>query len=149
MARGSGCTIEDVDGNVFLDFTAGIAVTSTGHSHPAVVEAIADQASRFIHMSGTDFYYGPEIELAERLAKLTPGGSAKRVFFTNSGTETIEAALKLARFHSRRQRVISFLRRLSWPDVRRDVAGRIEGGSLPRVRAAALGRASGALRLPA
>ena len=109
VARGSGCTIEDVDGNVFLDFTAGIAVTSTGHSHPAVVAAIVDQASRFIHMSGTDFYYEPEIKLAERLAKLAPGSAPKRVFFTNSGTETIEAALKLVRYHSRRQRIISFL----------------------------------------
>jgi 4-aminobutyrate aminotransferase len=109
VERGSGCTIEDVDGNVFLDFTAGIAVTSTGHSHPDVVKAITEQASRFIHMSGTDFYYSPEIELAERLAKLAPGNAAKRVFFTNSGTETIEAALKLVRYHSKRQRIISFL----------------------------------------
>src|SRR5262245_54922411 len=66
-ARGAGCTIEDVDGNLFLDFTAGIAVTATGHAHPEVVAAIADQASKLIHMSGTDFYYAPEIELAERL----------------------------------------------------------------------------------
>jgi 4-aminobutyrate aminotransferase len=109
VARGSGCTLEDVDGNVFLDFTAGIAVTSTGHAHPEVVAAIAEQAAQFIHMSGTDFYYAPEIELAERLAKLAPGSSPKRVFFTNSGAETIEAALKLARFHTGRQRVISFI----------------------------------------
>jgi 4-aminobutyrate aminotransferase len=109
VARGSGCTIEDVDGNLFLDFTAGIAVTATGHAHPEVVQAIADQASRLIHMSGTDFYYAPEIELAERLAKLAPGIGPKRVFFTNSGAETIEAALKLSRFHTRRQRVISFI----------------------------------------
>jgi 4-aminobutyrate aminotransferase len=108
VARGSGCTIEDVDGNLFLDFTAGIAVTATGHAHPEVVEAITDQASKLIHMSGTDFYYAPEIELAERLAKLAPGASPKRVFFTNSGAETIEAALKLVRHHTHRQRVISF-----------------------------------------
>ncbi len=106
-ARGLGCTIEDVDGNLFLDFTAGIAVTSTGHSHPEVVAAIADQAARLIHMSGTDFYYAPEIELAERLARLVPGGQPQRVFFTNSGAETVEAALKLARFHTRRQRIIA------------------------------------------
>ena len=109
VARGSGCTLEDVDGNVFLDFTSGIAVTSTGHAHPEVVAAIAEQAAQFIHMSGTDFYYAPEIELAERLAKLAPGSSPKRVFFTNSGAETIEAALKLARYHTGRQRVISFI----------------------------------------
>src|SRR5687768_14832822 len=71
-ARGEGCTIEDVDGNRFLDLTAGIAVTATGHAHPAVAAAIADQARKLIHMSGTDFYYAPEIELAERLAKLAP-----------------------------------------------------------------------------
>jgi 4-aminobutyrate aminotransferase len=107
VARGSGCTIEDVDGNLFLDFTAGIAVTATGHCHPEVVAAIADQAGRVIHMSGTDFYYSPEIELAERLARIAPGDGPKRVFFTNSGTEAIEAALKLVRFHTRRQRVIA------------------------------------------
>jgi 4-aminobutyrate aminotransferase len=109
VARGFGSTIEDVDGNRFLDFTAGIAVCSTGHSHPEVVAAIADQAQQLIHMSGTDFYYPPEIELAERLAKLAPGATRKRVFFTNSGTESIEAALKLARHHTGRPRVISFL----------------------------------------
>ncbi len=107
-ARGAGCTIEDVDGNVFLDFTAGLAVTSTGHCHPEVVSAIADQAATLIHMSGTDFYYTPEIELAERLAKIAPWHGASRVFFTNSGTETVEAALKLARHHTGRQRFISF-----------------------------------------
>ena len=107
-ARGAGCILEDVDGNLFLDFTAGIAVTATGHSHPEVVAAIVDQASRLIHMSGTDFYYSPEIELAERLTRLAPGDFPKRVFFTNSGTESIEAALKLARYHTGRQRVISF-----------------------------------------
>ncbi len=73
VERGSGSTIEDVDGNLFLDFTAGIAVTSTGHCHPEVVAAIVDQAQQLIHMSGTDFYYSPEIELAERLARLAPG----------------------------------------------------------------------------
>jgi 4-aminobutyrate aminotransferase len=106
-ARGSGATIEDVDGNLFLDFTAGIAVTATGHAHPAVVAAVADQASQLLHMSGTDFYYAPEIELAERLADIAPIPGPKRVFFTNSGAETIEAALKLSRFHTQRHRVIS------------------------------------------
>ncbi len=106
--RGWGCTLEDVDGNLFLDMTAGIAVCATGHAHPEVVSAIADQASKLIHMSGTDFYYAPEIELAERLAKITPGAAPKRVFFCNSGAEAIEAALKLARFHTKRERVISF-----------------------------------------
>jgi 4-aminobutyrate aminotransferase len=108
IARAHGCTVEDVDGNRFLDFTAGIAVTSTGHAHPEVVQAITDQAQRLIHMSGTDFYYAAEIELAERLAAIAPGPAPKRVFFTNSGAETIEAALKLARHHTRRERLISF-----------------------------------------
>src|SRR5246500_1195848 len=108
-ARGSGAVIEDVDGNLFLDFTAGIAVTATGHCHPQVVAAIQDQASKLIHMSGTDFYYAPQIDLAQRLAELAPGQSSKRVFFTNSGAEALEAALKLARWHTGRSRAIAFL----------------------------------------
>ncbi|MFO0969709.1 MAG: acetyl ornithine aminotransferase family protein [Gemmataceae bacterium] len=107
-ARGSGAVIEDVDGNLFLDFTAGIAVTSTGHCHPHVVAAIQDQAARLIHMSGTDFYYQPQIDLAQRLAETAPGKSPKRVFFTNSGAEALEAALKLARWHTGRSRALAF-----------------------------------------
>jgi 4-aminobutyrate aminotransferase len=109
VAAGSGAVIEDVDGNRYLDLTAGIAVTATGHCHPEVVAAIQDQASKLIHMSGTDFYYQPQIDLAQRLAEAAPGPSAKRVFFTNSGAEALEAALKLARFHTGRSRVIAFL----------------------------------------
>lgn len=108
-ARGSGAVIEDVDGNLFLDFTSGIAVTASGHCHPHVVDAIQDQASKLVHMSGTDFYYQPQIDLAERLATLAPGESPKRVFFTNSGAEALEAALKLARWHTGRSRVLAFL----------------------------------------
>ncbi len=107
-ARGSGAVIEDVDGNRFLDFTAGIAVNSTGHCHPKVVAAIQDQAAKLIHMSGTDFYYQPQIDLAQRLAELAPGKSPKRVFFTNSGAEALEAGLKLARWHSHRSRAVAF-----------------------------------------
>ncbi len=106
--RGSGCVIRDVDDNLFLDFTAGIAVCATGHCHPEVVEAIRDQADRLIHMSGTDFYYGPQIDLAETLAKLAPGTSPKKVFFANSGAEAVEAALKLSRHHTQRSRAIAF-----------------------------------------
>jgi 4-aminobutyrate aminotransferase len=109
VERGSGAVIEDVDGNLFLDFTAGIAVTSTGHCHPQVVAAIQDQAAKLIHMSGTDFYYEPQIDLSQRLAELAPGDSPKRVFFTNSGAEALEAALKLARWHTGRSRAIAFL----------------------------------------
>jgi 4-aminobutyrate aminotransferase len=108
VARGSGAVIEDVDGNLFLDFTAGIAVTSTGHCHPKVVEAITDQAHKLLHMSGTDFYYQPQIDLSQRLAEGGPGKSPKRVFFTNSGAEALEAALKLARWHTGRSRAIAF-----------------------------------------
>ncbi len=109
VERGSGCVIQDVDGNLFLDFTAGIAVTNTGHCHPEVVAAIKDQAEKLLHMSGTDFYYRPQIELAERLAKAAPGPSPKKVFFSNSGAEAIEGALKLARWHTGRNRAIAFL----------------------------------------
>ena len=108
VERGSGAVVEDVDGNRFLDFTAGIAVTSTGHCHPEVVAAIQDQAGKLLHMSGTDFYYRPQIDLAERLAKVSPGPSPKKVFFTNSGAEALEAALKLSRWHTERNRIVAF-----------------------------------------
>jgi 4-aminobutyrate aminotransferase len=109
MERGEGCWVTDVDGNRFLDFTAGIAVVTTGHSHPKVVAAVEEQARRFLHMSGTDFYYQSEIELAERLeAKILPGTPAK-VFFTNSGAEAIEGAMKLARFATGRPSYIAFI----------------------------------------
>lgn len=108
VARGSGMVIEDVDGNRFLDFTAGIAVCSTGHCHPRVVEAIQRQSEQLIHMSGTDFYYAPQKDLARRLAEIAPGSEPKRVFFTNSGAEAVEAAFKLARYHTGRKHVIAF-----------------------------------------
>jgi 4-aminobutyrate aminotransferase len=108
VASGQGAVLTDVDGNRFLDFTAGIAVCSTGHCHPRVVEAIRQQAARLIHMSGTDFYYAPQMELARRLARLAPGDTAKRVFLANSGAEAIEAAFKLARHHTGRQQMIAF-----------------------------------------
>jgi 4-aminobutyrate aminotransferase len=109
VRRARGAMIEDMDGNRFLDYTAGIAVTNAGHSHPKVVAAIRKQAGRLIHMSGTDFYYTPQIRLAERLAALAPGPEPKRVFFTNSGAEAIEAALKLSRRHTGRSRVLAFM----------------------------------------
>jgi 4-aminobutyrate aminotransferase len=108
VERGSGAVIEDVDGNLFLDCTAGIAVTATGHCHPHVVEAITDQAHKLLHMSGTDFYYAPQSDLAQRLAEAGPWPGARRVFFTNSGAEALEAALKLARWHTGRPRAIAF-----------------------------------------
>lgn len=107
-ASGEGCWIFDVDGNQFLDFSAGIAVCATGHSHPQVVQAIIDQSRKLIHMSGTDFYYQPQGDLAKKLAQhvALPGGT--RVFFTNSGTETIEGAIKLARYATGRPHLIAF-----------------------------------------
>jgi len=107
-ARGEGAMIEDVDGNRFLDFNAGIAVTSTGHCHPKVVQAIGEQSKRLIHMSGTDFYYENMVQLAEKLAALAPGGGPHRVYFGNSGTEATEAAMKLARYHTGREKFIAF-----------------------------------------
>ena len=109
MDRGYGAMVEDVDGNVFLDCAAGIAVNSTGHSHPDVVKAIVEQAQRFLHMSGTDFYYEPQVRLAEEIAAITPIDGGVRSFFGNSGTEAIEACVKLARYSTRRDNIIAFL----------------------------------------
>ena len=109
VKEGRGVVIEDVDGNLFLDFTSGIAVTATGHSHPQVVRAIEEQARKFLHFCGSDFYYAPMAELAEKLCRLVPGASPKKVFLTNSGTEAVEAAIKLARYSTRRTHLIAFL----------------------------------------
>ncbi len=105
---GRGAMVEDVDGNVFLDFAAGIAVVSTGHCHPRVVEAIQKQAAELIHISSTDFYVPNLVDLAERLSAVAPGKEPKKVYFGNSGTEAIEAAIKLARYHTRRDKIIAF-----------------------------------------
>ncbi|MAE75565.1 MAG: aspartate aminotransferase family protein [Planctomycetes bacterium] len=107
VANGCGCWVEDVDGNLFLDMNAGIAVCATGHCHPSVVEAIKAQAESLVHMSGTDFYYESQVMLAEKLDAMTPGGPW-RTFFGNSGAEAVECALKLARWRTERQLVISF-----------------------------------------
>jgi 4-aminobutyrate aminotransferase len=109
MDRGEGATVIDVDGNRFLDFNAGIAVCSTGHAHPAVVRSVQEQAAKFLHMSGTDFYYENMVQLAEKLAALAPGNAERRVYFGNSGTEAMEAAIKMARYHSGRDKFIAFL----------------------------------------
>jgi len=109
IARGEGAVVEDVDGNRFLDCAAGIAVNSTGVSHPDVVKAITEQAQKFIHMSGTDFYYEPQVRLAEELASVAPIEGEVRTFFANSGTETTEASIKLARYFTKRQGIIAFL----------------------------------------
>lgn len=112
IAKGEGSIVEDVDGNRFLDLNAGIAVCSTGHCHPKVVEAIREQAGKFLHMSGTDFYYENIVTLGEKLSELVTGGDAtrekRRVYYGNSGAEAVEAALKLARYHSGRDKFIAF-----------------------------------------
>jgi 4-aminobutyrate aminotransferase len=108
VKQAQGMIVEDVDGNLFLDFMAGIAVASTGHSHPRVVKAIEQQANKFLHICGSDYYYESMVELAEKLSRLAPGAASKKVFFTNSGAETVEAAFKLARYHTKRQHVVAF-----------------------------------------
>ena len=109
IERGTGATVEDVDGNVFLDCAAGIAVNSTGHSHPEVVQAVTEQARKFLHMSGTDFYYEPQVRLAEELAAIVPINGGVRSFFGNSGTEAVEACIKLSRYATGRENIIAFL----------------------------------------
>ena len=106
--RGRGLVVEDVDGNEFFDFSAGIAVTSTGHCHPQVVAAIQRQAGELLHMSGTDFYYESMVTLAERLSKIAPMPGPHKIYYGNSGAEAIETALKLARYHTKRQNIIAF-----------------------------------------
>src|SRR5882757_9680386 len=106
--KGEGAIIEDVDGNRFLDFNAGIAVVATGHCHPQVVTAIQQQAARLIHMSGTDFYYEELAALAEKLDEIAPGAVARRISFGNSGAEAMEGAIKLARYATGRDKIIAF-----------------------------------------
>lgn len=106
--RGYGSVVEDVDGNRYLDFAAGIAVVATGHCHPEVVKAIKDQSERFIHMCATDFYYDNIVALAEGLARRAPGPGPWRVFFANSGAEVVEGAIKLARLRTGRQKIVAF-----------------------------------------
>jgi 4-aminobutyrate aminotransferase len=107
--QGRGVRITDVDGNEFLDFSAGVAVASTGHCHPEVVAAVQKQAAELLHMSGTDFYYEQMPALAKRLSGVAPMAGPLKFFFANSGTEAVECAIKLARYHTRRQHIIAFL----------------------------------------
>jgi 4-aminobutyrate aminotransferase len=108
MAKGEGAVVHDVDGNVYLDCSAGIAVAATGHSHPDVVRAITEQATRFLHIS-TDYYHEPQVQLGELISEVAPVGGRAKTFFSNSGTEAVEAAIKLARHHTRRTNIIAFL----------------------------------------
>src|SRR3954470_6389378 len=106
--HGEGAIVEDVDGNRFLDFNAGIAVVATGHCHPRVVDAIQRHAARLIHMSGTDFYYEELTALAATLNEIAPGDVARRISFGNSGAEAMEGAIKLARYATGRDKIIAF-----------------------------------------
>ncbi len=106
--RGLGCEVWDVDGNRYLDFNAGIAVVATGHSHPRVVKAVQDQAAKFIHMAATDFYNEAQVRLGEKITASMPQSHDWRIFFANSGTESVEAAVKLARYATGRQGIIAF-----------------------------------------
>ncbi len=106
--HGLGAQVWDVDGNEYIDFAAGIAVNSTGHCHPAVVQAIIDQAQKFIHIAGTDYYYEVQLRLAEKLAEIAPFKENARIFLANSGAETVEAAVKMARWYTGRHHIIAF-----------------------------------------
>jgi 4-aminobutyrate aminotransferase len=107
--RGEGLTVEDIDGNLFLDFAAGIAVNSTGHSHPQVVAAIKEQAAELIHFSASDFYLPIYPQVCRELARIAPMSGRVRAYLGNSGTEVVEAAIKLARFATKRPYVVAFL----------------------------------------
>ncbi len=104
-----GSVVTDVDGNTYLDFASGIAVLNTGHCHPKVVEAVRDQAGKLMHFAGTDYYYETQVKLARKLCEITPGDFEKKVFFSNSGAECVEAAMKVARLSTGRKRFISFI----------------------------------------
>ncbi|HXN07862.1 MAG TPA: acetyl ornithine aminotransferase family protein [Nitrospiria bacterium] len=105
---GRGARVTDVDGHEYLDFTSGLGTSLTGHCHPEIVKAIVDQAQKLIHMSGTDFYYASQIRLAEEIGSMMPGLAPQRVFFSNSGAEANEAAIKLARYAAKRPQFIAF-----------------------------------------
>lgn len=107
--RAKGLVVEDVDGNIFLDFSSGISVLNVGHCHPEIVEAVRRQSAELMHFAGTDFYYDIQASLAQKIAEITPGNFPKKVFFANSGAESIEAAIKLARWSTGRKRFIAFI----------------------------------------
>ena len=109
VKRAHGSIVEDVDGNLLIDFSSGISVLNIGHTHAKVVEAISKQAAEFTHFAGTDFYYDVQARLAERLGKLVPGKHPKKVFFANSGAEANEAAIKVAKSHTKRHMFLAFL----------------------------------------
>ena len=109
VESGKGCIVKDVDGNEFIDFNSGLVCMNVGHNHPKVVGAVKGQCDRFLHYSNTDFYYREVIDLAEKLAQISPGGPEKKVYFGNSGAEAVEAAVKLAKWHTRKQLFVGFI----------------------------------------
>ncbi|MCD6573318.1 MAG: acetyl ornithine aminotransferase family protein [Thermoplasmata archaeon] len=109
VKQAKGIVFEDEDGNIFFDFTSGVGVVNTGHCHPAVIEAIKKQAEKFLHFAGTDFYYALQAELAEKLSEITPGDFEKKVYFGNSGAEAVEAAIKMARWSTKRRFFLAFI----------------------------------------
>jgi len=109
IESGKGCILKDVDGNEYIDFNSGLVCLNVGHSHPKVVDAIKKQSEKFLHYSSTDFYSQPIVDLAEKLCKVTPGRFDKKVYFGNSGAEAVEAAVKLSKWHTRKQQFIAFI----------------------------------------
>ncbi len=109
IESGKGCIVKDVDGNEYIDLNSGLVCLNVGHCHPKVIDAINSQSKRFLHYSNTDFYYREVLELAEKLSSITPGKFDKKVYFGNSGTEAIEAAVKLSKWHTRKHRFIAFI----------------------------------------
>jgi 4-aminobutyrate aminotransferase len=109
VESGKGCILRDVDGNEYIDFNSGLVCLNVGHTHPRVVQAVKDQADRFLHYSNTDFYYRQVVDLAAKLNDIVPGEGSKKVYFGNSGAEAVEAAAKLAKWHTRKQLFISFI----------------------------------------
>ncbi len=109
VESGRGCIVKDVDGNEYIDFNSGLVCLNVGHSHPKVVAAVKSQCDRFLHYSNTDFFYAEVINLAEKLVEIAPGSFDKKVYFGNSGAESVEAAVKLAKWHTRKQRFIGFI----------------------------------------
>jgi 4-aminobutyrate aminotransferase len=109
IESGKGCIVTDLDGNEYIDFNSGLVCLNVGHCHPKVVDAIKKQSEKFLHYSNTDFYYRPVVDLAEKLCEITPGKFSKKAYFGNSGAEAVEAAVKLAKWHTRKQRFIAYI----------------------------------------
>jgi 4-aminobutyrate aminotransferase len=109
VSHAKGGAVTDVDGNTFLDFVSGVSVMNVGHSDPRIIRAVQEQAEKLFHFAGTDFYYDAQVKLAKKLEEVTPGKVEKKVFFSNSGTESVEAAMKLARWYTQRKLYLAFI----------------------------------------